>query len=172
MSEYGQVPKVIDRKVPQHPHSRQGMERIQEHHPYETEKKSGTRALRILGRMCAYMRQSETIRTVDEHPGFRKKGGDEIYAEMETGQTCPEVKETHLVCHGSLNPEVQYVYHCTTHVPYNTAYTKTRPVRVTRHREQDEEEPGNSRWQPPPGRWAPRPYSCPYPCWLYRSMIS
>ena len=28
------------------------------------------------------------------------------------------------MCHGSLNPEVQYVYHCTTHVPYNTAYTK------------------------------------------------
>jgi hypothetical protein len=33
-----------------------------------------------------------------------------------------ERNAAHLVCHGSLNPEVQYVYHCTTHVPYNTAY--------------------------------------------------
>ena len=42
------------------------------------------------------------------------------------------VRKTNLVCHGSLNPEVQYVYHCTTHVPYNTAYTK--PFSTKQHR--------------------------------------
>jgi len=35
------VPKLIDGKVPYHPHRRHSMERIQEHHPYEIEKRSG-----------------------------------------------------------------------------------------------------------------------------------
>lgn len=48
--------------------------------------------------------------------------------------------KTHLVCHGSLNPEVQYVYHCTTHVPYNTAYTRPKPVRSHDIENKDEEE--------------------------------
>ena len=42
-------------------------------------------------------------------------------------------RETHLVCHGSLNPEVQYVYHCTTHVPYNTAYANARSLSIAEH---------------------------------------
>ena len=83
VSEYGQVPKVIDREVPQHPHSRQGMEGVQEHHPYETKNRLESRASRILNRMCAYMRRGEGIRTVDERPRFREKRGNEIYAERE-----------------------------------------------------------------------------------------
>lgn len=46
MGEHGQVAKVIDGEVPQHPHGRESMEGIQEHHPYnaEAEYGSGTRA--------------------------------------------------------------------------------------------------------------------------------
>ena len=29
-----------------------------------------------------------------------------------------------------MNPEVQYVYHCTTHVPYNTACANTNPISI------------------------------------------
>ena len=57
------------------------MECIQEHHPYETEKMSGSRAWGIIDRMC--MRWSKIVRTVDEHPKFREKEDDEIYAERE-----------------------------------------------------------------------------------------
>jgi hypothetical protein len=147
------------------------MEGIQEHHPYETEKKSGTRALETIDRMCAYMRRGERIRTVDEHPKFRKRGGNEILCREGAKGSCSEVEGTYLVCHGSLNPEVQYVYHWTTHVPYNTAYRRTRVFSVRRHREQGEDMgKRNLRWQLPPGRWAPRSYSCPSPCWLYRSV--
>ena len=83
VSEYVHVPKVIDRKVPQHPYSRQGVECIQEHHPCETEKRLEIRAPGILDRVYAYMRRDQRIRTVDERPKFRKMGANEIYAERE-----------------------------------------------------------------------------------------
>jgi hypothetical protein len=38
-----------------------------------------------------------------------------------------------------LNPEIQYVYHCTTHVPYNTAYTNAKPFSVRKHPERNED---------------------------------
>ena len=34
VGEDGQIPKVIDGEAPQHPHGRERMECIQEHHPY------------------------------------------------------------------------------------------------------------------------------------------
>lgn len=45
-----------------------------------------------------------------------------------------------MVCHGSLNPEVQYVYHCTTHVPYNTAYANAKHFSIRRETETEEDE--------------------------------
>ena len=76
--------------------------------------------------MCIYAAYGK-IRTVNEAPKFGRTVGRGVMRPMprRSGRLICSVRETHLVCHGSLNPEVQYVYHCTTHVPYNTAYTKS-----------------------------------------------
>ena len=61
------------------------MECIQEHHPYESEKKLGSRTLGILNRICAYMRRDKRVRTQDENPKSRRREGNEIGAEMLRG---------------------------------------------------------------------------------------
>lgn len=115
--------------------------------------------------------RDKKIRTIDEEPKFGREVDDEIGAERERDAHVRR-RETHLVCHGSLNPDVQYVYHCTTHVPYSTAYTTTGQVSVMRHPEQNEDmNIGNSRWRPRPRRWAPRSDSYS-PCWPSCSIVN
>ena len=117
LSEDGQVSKVVDGEVPQHPHRCERMEGIQKHHPYEkANRASGTGPLVDTRPHISTHAAGEKARTKDECPRSPARKGEAMRdTRMSQG------KKTHLVCHGSLNPEIQYVYHCTTHVPYNTA---------------------------------------------------
>ena len=77
LSEDGQVSKVVDGEVPQHPHRCERMERIQKHHPYEkANRASGTGPLVDTRPHISTHAAGEKAHTKDECPRSPAKKGE------------------------------------------------------------------------------------------------